>query len=523
MPSFLFGIPLTNTDIQIHSFIMSPQVSQWFPRSFSWTWFLPISLLIAFSAASCKRDELTAPSHFPAEVEAILVQNCATEGCHTAQGADLAGGLNLETWEGLFKGTRGGSAVVPYAPEMSYLLYSINTDSTVGPVLTPTMPFGQPSLSKADYQVLADWIAAGARNHQSKERFPPDPARRKWYVANRGCDWVAVFDAESHQIMRYIKVGTSEAFDEEPYAITTSPDGLYWYLTLAANSPFIEKYSSVTDEKVGTIQLGHNIWNNMAITSDGRWAFVVSGPFQQVAVVDLRNMAVVGNPQLLGSELQGVAIHPTQHKVYLTLPGSNSLLTTTYDPANGQTGAWQALDLVQNYPPTLSANLTPYDIVFSPDGSQYYVSCFESRELRIFDADNDSLLAAVSLLAASPTNIAISPVRRKIFIACPDEAAAWQGNGFQIGAIAIVDMDNYSFGGLFFAGYQAHGIAVDDANGWLVAASRNLSQYGPSQHHPSACTGRNGSLQLIDLDNYLPLNHFKAELSVDPFEVAILE
>ena len=46
----------------------------------------------------------------------------------------------------MFDGGRNGTSVIPYSVDNSYMLYSVNTDSTQGPVLLPTMPYLQAPL-----------------------------------------------------------------------------------------------------------------------------------------------------------------------------------------------------------------------------------------------------------------------------------------------------------------------------------------------------------------------------------------
>ncbi len=170
---------------------------------------------------------------YPDYVAKIIRRNCANAGCHTAKSAEAAAGLNLETWDDLFKGANGGSPVIPYSPDQSYFLYAINTDTSLGPTLSPTMPIGKPALSRQEYLDLKQWILEGARNEDGKERFPADPGRRKWYVGNRGCDLVAVLDAESRQIMRYVQVGNQTArILKIPYALVISPDQQSFYVIL---------------------------------------------------------------------------------------------------------------------------------------------------------------------------------------------------------------------------------------------------------------------------------------------------
>src|SRR5690349_7159944 len=93
---------------------------------------------------SCKYDKVEpdniAASGYPEAVGNILVNKCSTSGCHNSISRSVAGGLDFSSWNALFEGGRNGTSVIPFSAENSYMLYSVNTDTSRGPALTPTMP-----------------------------------------------------------------------------------------------------------------------------------------------------------------------------------------------------------------------------------------------------------------------------------------------------------------------------------------------------------------------------------------------
>ena len=84
---------------------------------------------------SCKNDSVEVPvvpvdpvaaSNYPQEIGNILVNKCATSGCHNSLSRGSAGGLDFSTWDLMFDGGRNGTATIPYSVENSYLLtYSV--------------------------------------------------------------------------------------------------------------------------------------------------------------------------------------------------------------------------------------------------------------------------------------------------------------------------------------------------------------------------------------------------------------
>lgn len=80
------------------------------------------------------------------------------------------------------------------------------------------------------------------------------------YVAAESEDEVALikFDGKQAVVEETIAVGTWPAEIEGPHGINVSPDGKYWYLSLAHGNPYgtLYKYSTATNEVVGSVQLG---------------------------------------------------------------------------------------------------------------------------------------------------------------------------------------------------------------------------------------------------------------------------
>src|ERR1051325_2625723 len=64
---------------------------------------------------------------FPKDVAAIIINKCATPGCHTDQSSIASAGLSLTSWDNLFKGTTSGATIVPYRTNQSPFLAFVNS------------------------------------------------------------------------------------------------------------------------------------------------------------------------------------------------------------------------------------------------------------------------------------------------------------------------------------------------------------------------------------------------------------
>lgn len=471
---------------------------------------------------SCKKPDLNDVAHgFPEDIAPLMRNNCATSGCHEPSSAVGAGGLNLDTWDDLFKGARGGSPVVPYNPEQSYLLQALSTDSSWVPPLYPTMPLNRESYGPLELQRVIDWINAGARNADGEERFPPKADRQKWYVANRFCDQVAVFDAESRQIMRMIEVGSDDISIEEGYDLIISPDKQHWYLVFLYWNPRIEIYNTLTDEKEGEIWLDRTGYSHLATSMDGRFLFALSQWQKRISVVDLDQEQVVFGPYFTNENMAGLAVHPIGNKIYYGSTDTGMLNTLDFDN-QGQLSNLRTISLEQQIPSTSSNPLAPHDILFMPDGSKYFVTCHLTNEVRIFDGSNDSLLAVIPTPLA-PRTIALAESSQQLFVSCEFETAMHGGNPLKMGTIAVIDYSNNTLEKTIYTGFQPYGIEVDEISGYVIVAHRNLDINAPPSHHGTTCEGNNGNVTLIDLHTLELVPDYKPELSVDPFCVAVKE
>jgi len=100
------------------------------------------------------RSEERWTGSYATDIQPVLTENCVS--CHNQQNA--ANGLNLETYEGVMKGTQFGRVVVPGSPEASALI----TVMRRSPSSEIHMPRKQPLLTENRIKNIELWIKAGA-------------------------------------------------------------------------------------------------------------------------------------------------------------------------------------------------------------------------------------------------------------------------------------------------------------------------------------------------------------------------
>ncbi len=469
--------------------------------------------IIVFS--TCTRDRTTVDyttKGYPQEVGEIIVAKCATAGCHNDISKDAAGGLSLETWDKLFQGARSGSVIIPYRPDFSTLIYATNSyygfNSTS---ITPTMPANDAPLSVNEMYVLHQWILAGAPNADGFVKFSDHQNNKKLYVANKECDVVTVMDPASGLAMRYIDVGTAMNI-ETPNMVRVSPDNVYWYVVFNSGT-VIQRFRTSDNSEAGSINIGPGIWTSFAFTSDSRKAFITDTQFGgRILCVDLENMQIITNYQAGLIDPFDVLVNAANNKLYVAPQTGNYIYKI--DISNIISPVITEISLETGMPVNYLSSLDPYSILLSNDGSKYFVACKTSSELRIIQTSNDSLLATISV-GSNVSRMVSSTTTPYLFVSCQGAVP------FRESAIYVIDHQTNSYVTDLYAGYDSRGITLDEITGKLFVANRNVSTGGPAAHHESVCAGKNGYVTAIDLNTLQLIQGYKAEVSVDPFDIGI--
>lgn len=474
---------------------------------------ISISTCVFFVAFffSCKKDKgLANFGDYPNEVGKIISLKCATEGCHNDISYQAASGLNLTTWESMFKGGNSGASVIPFRSDFSPLCYFINTYQDLGIVGNPIMPINRDVLSREEVITIKNWINNGAPNINGEIKWANNPNRKKIYIVNQGCDVITVMDSETQLPIRYITVGNKPNNIEVPHMIKVSPDGKYWYVVFLANS-LIQKFRCSDDSFVGESTLGPSLdWNTVIISDDGKRAYCVAWTSNgYVASVDLEKMQLKYSVPGFNFP-HGVALNATNDTIYVTAQTGNFIFKIDT--------AFSGMDQISidpGFPPSSISKLDAHEIMLSPDKQSFYITCQKTNDVRVYNIATKQITQIIST-GYYPQEMAVSVGLNKLYVSSPYDSISVAGKK---GSITEIDLSNYQYKKVS-VGYMPHGIGVDESKNILYVANRNIYSDGPAPHHSSACGGRNGFLNFIDLNTFSVLTR-RVELSVDPYSVSV--
>lgn len=470
-----------------------------------------ITLIFLLSIGACKHAPTNYAGEYPDDVRKIMDNKCATAGCHNEKSYINASGLRLDRWEQLWKGGNSGSVMIPYNAANSSLLYFINTDANQGPVLLPSMPLNAASLSASEYATIKNWLAAGAPDKVGNVAFASNPNnRQKIYITQQGCDLIAVVDAASNLIMRYISIGKATTI-EVAHCVRFSPDGKYAYVSFSKGQ-YLQKIDAATDAVVDNLFLGVGSWNLFHISSDGKKMLLTDLDNGKLKLIDLEKWTVLQTFEDFVNP-HGIAANAAFDTFWITAQYGNTVYKLS------ASGTVKLISIDTKEPNFLSQTYDPHEIVFSPDKSKYFITCQASNEVRVMDAQTNALLKIIPV-GTYPQEFAMSRAKPYLFVSCQEDVSAEFPN-FK-GSVYVIDYNTMEvvkrISGPF---YQIHGLAVDDGLQKLYIVSRNVLSSGPAPHHTSQCGGRNGYYSVYDINTLEPFTNRRFESTVDPYSADV--
>lgn len=472
--------------------------------------------IICFTYA-CTKDvgkRSFADTGFPEEVGKIIIQKCATSGCHNELSKGAAAGLSLVSWDRLFEGSNGGAVLIPYRPDLSTIIYYINSYDEYGKIqLVPKMPFAAAALTNSEVKTMYDWISEGAPNAQGLVKFSDNPNRKKFYVSNQGCDIVTTFDANSMLAMRATNVGKINGAVEAPHFVRVSPDNKYWYVSFLGAS-VLQKYRVSDNAFVSEANVGYGSWNTFAITADGKHIYAVdwssNGKIKRIQTDSMVVKEIIAGL----SWPHGSALTQANDTLYVTSQIGNYLFKLPADLSS-----YEQIVMDNSNLPNNSPSLNPHEVMMSPDFTKYFVTCDKSNEVKVLSRATDQVIASIPV-GDVPQEMAISKSKNYLFVSCMEDVTTFGPT--KRGSVYIININTHAVVGAVYTGHQPHGVMVDEQNKRVYVTNRNVISGGPAPHHASLCAGRNGYVSVIDLNTLKLIDGLKAEVSVDPYGYSIM-
>ncbi len=339
------------------------------------------------------------------------------------------------------------------------------------------------------------------------------------YVASESGDIVTriVVGADGWHKVREIPVGLSPGDVAGPHNVAVSPDGRFWYVSIAHGQPFgsVWKFTTGSDSLVGRAPVGM-FPTTVGLSPDGDWAFVPNSDFHgdrghlntvsviytpdmtslaevptcdmphgsrvshhgatayiacmmsdELVAIDASTFGISGRAQVGSGKPMSMTMameDAPPGAASSTMPGQNPDCLTTYvsvalDDSTVYVACNHGNSLQIRDARTLGLIKTvptgagAYNVEPSPDGRYVVVTNKKAQSASIFDAKTFAELARVPTSKKVPHGIAFSPDGRYAFISC-------ESVGSDPGAVDAIDLTARTLVGSFAVPRQPTGIAV---------------------------------------------------------------
>ena len=327
------------------------------------------------------------------------------------------------------------------------------------------------------------WTASICDGGIEVDAFITDPLSGKVFVINTATN---------------MSIGSPILTDSLPVGVAVSPDGRYAYVS-NNNSSTISVIDTVSRTVVPVNVAAPPI--GIAVTPDGKYVYVTSpGPIMNnngftgntVSVINAATNTPVGLPIEVGTGPIGIAITPNGKFAYV---------------GNNRSGTISVIDTATN---TISGSIVdatghPIGVAVTSDGRHAYVANNGSNSVSLIDTATNQLVQSIALPAGStsPAGVAITPDGKYVYVTAMNNN---NNNRVIAGTVSVISTaTNAIVGDPITVGNSPLGIAVTPDGKYVYVANTNLFNGNNS--------GTPGSISVISTATNMLLTSFLVGLN----------
>ncbi|MFQ5583722.1 MAG: c-type cytochrome domain-containing protein, partial [Calditrichia bacterium] len=419
-------------------------------------------------------------SSIPVISYASHVQPLFNSFCVSCHGASLQeGGLRLDSWAELIKGSSYGEAVIPFDAENS-LMIEMMTQLVNGPHPADQ---GEDTVRNNEIEFLERWIDEGAKN--DAEETPYEHSTNRLYVCDQapGETMVSIIDSKALVVIRSVKLmDLGFQTDAKPHHIAVEPDGSAWYLSLIGQNQIV-KFNS-DNELVA--QSGQYALPALLGLHPGNGQLYVSrfmdpaNPLDAIVVLNSSDLSPAAGTN------QGEV--PVQFKIphAMAVDHAGVFAYTASLSENQLIVINTSTNEVEMFVP-LGADKGPLQMTISPDDQEIYLSAQIANEMLVIETANHTVVDAIAV-GSQPWHPAFTPDGSKVYVGN-------QGSN----SVSVIDTGTRTViktiqgNGLS----NPHGIAVSGDGQYVFVSNQNKSgDYVP--RHNFGDNGNVGTVVVID-------------------------
>jgi DNA-binding beta-propeller fold protein YncE len=245
-----------------------------------------------------------------------------------------------------------------------------------------------------------------------------EPSGYVLFVGLESEDAVAIVDPGSGEVIRKIPVGVSTEDIEGVHALTLSPDGRYYYLSIAHGWPYgsIWKMTTAGDSLVARTNVGL-FPATTAITPDGMWLFVANYNLHGDPQTD--TVSVVHTPTM--TEVKQIQVCTKPHGLVASHDGSAVYASCTRDNVLKKISV-ATLSVVDSTNTLTDEDRAaekvcyPAGLALSKDDRKLYVACHKHGEIRVMATDALGTFTGAIPVGDGPYLIKVDPAGQRLYV-----------------------------------------------------------------------------------------------------------
>jgi len=238
------------------------------------------------------------------------------------------------------------------------------------------------------------------------------------FVGLESEDAVAVVDPAAGVVLKKIPVGISTEDIEGVHALATSPDGRYYYLSIAHGWPYgsVWKMTTEKDSLVARTNVGL-FPATIAMTPDGTWLFVANYNLHGDPALD--TVSAVHTPTM--TEVAQIPVCTKPHGMVASHDGKWIYASCTRDNvvrkiSVASLSVVDSTNMLTDQDRAENKVCYPAGLALSPDDSKLYVACHRHAEVRVLATADLATVTNAIPTGDGPYLIRMDPEGKRLWV-----------------------------------------------------------------------------------------------------------
>ena len=270
---------------------------------------------------------------------------------------------------------------------------------------------------------------------------------------------LSILDTVTDSILSSILIPTTYVVGSEPGGIAITPDGRTAYVGNSFGG-HVAEVDLQNGQILASIAVSNFSADDLVITADGRDVYLIGDGGTYVIATGSNSVTTLPGPPY--GAPRDLALSPDGQQLYMAIPSG--------DETDSPTDYVQALDTASNIAePQIPLSTEPSAVAITPDGRRAYVTNAVGNTVHIVDTSTLSLIDTV-IVGYSPLAVAITPDGRAAYVTVSRSAPNGRG------ALAIIDTATDTVSTTFSIGDDPNNVLMspDGSKAYVTVSGNGL-------------------------------------------------